>query len=196
MRVIVLCLCALLLLGAANPYEKIEKQAQAEALLNDVQANMASKFKLRLTKPVQIYLVTPQEMDKMMSKSPYKGAEVGIYTGIENGKHQVYVMNGWNRDVCSGITAHELTHAWQEENAPADQAQTVKEGFAMWVEYKFYDMIGAYTAADEMRQTADPVYGVGFFRVLEVEDVVGTAKVADTMRTASQLNQLPSKKPR
>ena len=178
---------------APDPYQVIDKQAQAEEVLRTVQSTMAAQFNLRLTKPVQIHLVEATEMDGLLGDSPYQGAEIGLYTGVKSGKHQVYVMRGWARDYCAGITAHELTHAWQEENAPRGQDQVLVEGFAKWVEYKYYDAIGAYSFADRMRSTADPVYGVGFFAMQDLEQVVGQSKVADTMRKAVSVKDLPKK---
>jgi hypothetical protein len=198
-RILPAMLFALLLLAgwaqakAPNPYELIQEQAQAEDVMRSVQATMQQQFGLRLIKPVQIHLVEPAEMDKLLGDSPYKGNEIGLYTGVRGGKHQVYVMKGWARDYAAGITAHELTHAWQEENVPAHQEQAVKEGFAMWVEYKFYDVTGAYAYADKMRDTADPVYGVGFFAIMDAERAIGQAKVADTMRRAVAIKDLPKK---
>jgi hypothetical protein len=193
-------LTCLALLGSAlakpggNPYEVIDKQAQADAVMKDVLATMGSSFGLRLKYPVQLYLVEPEVMDRLFKESPYKGAEVGLYTGIKNGKHQLYVMKGWGRDQCAGITCHELTHAWQAENAPLHQEQVLKEGYAMYVEYKYYDLIGAYSFSERIRQTADPVYGVGFFAVLDAESVVGPSKMADLMRQANGVKDLPKKK--
>lgn len=198
-RLLQVSLFGLLLVGlahakAANPYELIATQAQAEDVMRSVQATMAQNWGLRLTKPVQMHLVEAEEMDKLIGDSPYAGNEIGLYTGVAGGKHQVYVMKGWARDYASGITAHELTHAWQEENTPRTQEQAIKEGFAMWIEYRYYDITGAYSYADKMRNTADPVYGVGFFAMLDTETAVGASKVADLMRRAITLKDLPKKK--
>lgn len=189
------CLCAgAAIAKAPDPYEVIDKQAQAEGVMRDVVATMSSRFGLRLSMPVQLHLVEPKVMDELLGDSPYHGAEIGLYTGIANGKHQLYVMKGWARDYCAGITAHELTHAWQQENVPADQDLVLREGFAKWVEYKYYDLTGAYTYSQQVRETSDPVYGVGFFAVLDTEAVVGATKVADTMKNARSVKDLPKKK--
>lgn len=190
-------LCGVAALAKApDPYEIIDKQAQADGVMRDVLSLMGSRFGLRLSKPVQNHLVEPSVMDKLLEDddSPYGGAEIGLYTGMENGKHQLYVMKGWARDYCAGITAHELTHAWQEENAPPDQDDVLSEGFAMWIEYRYYDAIGAYTYSQQMRETADPVYGVGLYAILDAEAVVGQNRVADLMRTARTVKDLPKKK--
>lgn len=179
---------------SANPYEIIDKPSQADQVLREVTPVLAQQFGLTLRLPVELHLVEAKVMDKMFADSPYKGAQVGLYTGVKNGKHQIYVMKGWARDFCAGITAHELTHAWQQENVPPQQSTVVKEGFAMWVEYKYYDFIGAYTNAQRVRETADPVYGVGFFAVFDVENRLGAGKVAQTMRSAVDVKDLPNAK--
>lgn len=162
--------------------------------MREVLSTMQSRFNLRLTRQVEMHLVEAEVMDKMISQSPYKGAQVGLYTGVKSGKHQVYVMKGWGRDQCAGIVAHELTHAWQQENAPYDQDLVLKEGFAMWVEYKYFDVTGAFAYAQRIRETADPVYGVGFFAVIETEDAVGANQVAEVMRKAVKVSDLPKGK--
>lgn len=196
-KTVVLCLLlihAVPAKPAANPYQIIDQQAQAQDVLREVTGAMGSQFGMRLSKPVEIHLVEPSVMDGLLTKSPYKGAEIGLYTGVKNGKHQVYVMKGWARDMCAGITIHELTHAWQEENAPYAQNQVLKEGFAMWVEYKYFDATGAYTYAQRIRETADPVYGVGFLAVLDAESAVGASGVPPLMRKANGVEDLPKGK--
>lgn len=158
-----------------NPYQTITTNAQIHEILAEVLANLRNHFGIVLQDPVDIHLVNPQTMDKLFANSPYTGAEEGLYTGIKDGYHQVYIMKGWNRDKTEAITAHELTHAWQQENGlMAYQTRPVIEGLAMWVQYKYYQLIGAYQKANDMRNdTADPVYGVGLHALLDLEQRVG-----------------------
>lgn len=191
---VVVLLTAVAWARPANPYDVIDKQGQAQEVLQVVQGQLVSFFGMKLRIPVAIHLVEPKEMDKLLGDSPYHGAEIGLYTGVRDGRHQVYVMKGWSRDYASGITAHELTHAWQYENAPKSQDQVVKEGFAKWIEYRYYDRIGAYTYSNRELKTADPVYGVGFFAMLDAEAVLGPTKLADEMRRITTISELPKKK--
>ncbi|MGE0490919.1 MAG: hypothetical protein AB7S38_17060 [Vulcanimicrobiota bacterium] len=173
-----------------DPYEKIKTQAQADEVGKEVLADLNKLFGMRLTKPVDLHLVDPKVMDAKFASSPYKGAEIGLYTGIENGRHQVWVMEGWSRDVCQGVTAHELTHAWQTENGLNHQDQALIEGLAMWIEQRYYDHLGAYQLAENVRDTADPVYGVGIKALLALEDKVGALKVLAEVRKVRTADQL------
>lgn len=175
----------------SDPYQLIDSQALARDVLQKVQGQLSSFFNMSLRTPVEIHLVEGKEMDRLLGQSPYHGAEIGLYTGITNGKHQIYVMKGWARDYASGITAHELTHAWQQENAPFNQEQVIKEGFASWIEYQYYDKIGAYSYAQRTKQQSDPVYGVGMQAMLDAEDAIGVKAMCQQMRRTVTLKDLP-----
>lgn len=177
-----------------DPYEKITTQAQADQIKAQVLKDLAKSFGLSLSRPVELHLVDAKVMDEQIGNSPYKGAEIGLYTGIKNGKHQVYVMEGWSRDKCQGITAHELVHAWQTENGLQMQEQALVEGLAMWIEYKYFDQLGAYQMSENIRDTADPVYGVGIKTLLGVEDRVGTANVVREVRKVRTVAELEAPK--
>ena len=173
-----------------KPYEIVNNQPMAEALMGDMQQALVNDYGMALKHPVETHLVEAEVMDELLEESPYRGAEVGLYTGIENGRHQIYVMQEWSVDLYLGIAAHELTHAWQEENAPANQDQVVKEGFAQWIRFKVHDLTGAYQLAEDIRNLADPVYGTGFHAVLDLEQAVGNDAVVDVMRHAVNLEDL------
>ncbi|MEW6283789.1 MAG: hypothetical protein AB1758_34575 [Candidatus Eremiobacterota bacterium] len=169
-----------------DPYEIIDDPKQARAIFNDVVAALKKSYGFSLRLPSEVHLVHESVMDQMFANSPYKGAEVGLYT-FKDGRHQIYVMKGWSRDVCSGVTAHEYTHAWQSENCPLDQELAVKEGFAMWIEMKHYDQIGAWKLAENVRETADPVYGVGVKTMLALEDKYGPKKLVELVKRVHTL---------
>ncbi len=200
-RPLILLLCLILWGGAwarlgdkPDPYEKIEDPAKARKILDDVMAYLKKNYNFRVSYPVQMNLVHESVMDAKFAGSPYKGAEVGLYT-FEGGKHQIYVMKGWSRDVCSGVTAHEYTHAWQFDNCPRDQDLVLREGFACWVEMKYYDSVGAYQHAEDVRNHSDPVYGVGIKTMLALEDKVGPKKLVGmitTLRSARELDKVLS----
>lgn len=169
-----------------DPYEKIESNKKAQEVFKDVQAQLRKNFGFSLALPVRLELVHESVMDQMMKASPYKGAEVGLYT-MKNGQHHIYVMQGWNRDYCAGVTAHEYTHAWQTERVPAGQDIILREGFASWIEMKYFDSIGAYQYADNLRRQADPVYGVGIKTMMALEDKIGPRKLVELVQRASTM---------
>lgn len=173
-----------------DPYQKIETQKQADGVLTMVTQDLRTMFGMNLSYPVDLHLVDGKEMDAKFSDSPYKGAEIGLYTGIKGGRHQVYVMEGWSLDKCRGTTAHELTHAWQTENNLNSQEQALIEGLAMWVEMKYYDKIGAYQMSENVRDTADPVYGVGIKALMALEDKVGAHQVLQAIKNVSTVAEI------
>ncbi len=204
MPIRLLCCCLLLLSVASaqipnrkgpDPYEKIKTQARADDILKDVLVQLNSFFKIRLRHPVQLHLVEAKVMDEIFKNSPYRGSQIGLYTGMENGRHQVYVMTGWNRDTFEGITTHELVHAWQDENGLRHQELAMVEGLAMWIESKYYDRIGAFQKSENVRETADPVYGVGVKAMLRLEDAVGAANVTSEVRKLRSIAELERKYP-
>ncbi len=172
-----------------DPYEKIEDQAKAQEVFKEVQAFLKKQWGFSLTRSIKIDLVQASVMDKLMSASPYKGNEVGLYM-MKDGQHQIYVMEGWNRDYCSGVTAHEYTHAWQAEHCPSGQDIVLKEGFANWIEMKYYDATGAYQFADNVRQEADPVYGVGVKTMMALEDKIGAKKLVELVQRVSTMAEV------
>lgn len=183
------CGVALAKLGEKpDPYEKIETQAKADEVFKDVQAFLRKNWGFSLSRPVQLALVHESEMDKLLAGNPYKGAEVGLYT-MKDGHHQIYVMRGWNRDYCSGVTAHEFTHAWQADRCPYGQDIVLREGFASWIEMKYYDATGAYQMADNLRQQADPVYGVGIKTMMALEDKIGAKKLVELVQKISTVDE-------
>jgi aminopeptidase N len=128
-------------------------------------------------------------MDKLFSGSPYHGAEIGLY--LPGAEHNVYVMNDWGQDICSGVMAHEYTHAWQNEKCPANQELAIREGFAVWIQYKYLDKIGAGATARPLLEYEDPVYGVGIKTMLAWEDKVGAKKMVDLVQHVSKISDGP-----
>lgn len=155
-----------------DPYQHIDSDAEAQGLFSEVTSQLKSMYGLTVSTPVELKLVAPAEMDRLLGNNPYKGAEIGLYT-MSGGHHVIYVMQGWSRDLCGGVMAHEFTHAWQQENCPPDQDRMIKEGFAVWISYKYLQHIGAYALALRETRRADPIYGVGIQTMLAWEDKVG-----------------------
>ena len=177
-----------------NPYQRITEQSQAQEILVQVMASLKEMFGLTVSEPVDMHLVEAKEMDALFSGSPYHGAEIGLYRP-QNGRHQIYVMKDWSRDMCSGITAHEFTHAWEKEHCPPMQSQVLKEGFARWIEAKYYDKIGAYESVARIREVADPVYGVGYKTMLEWETKYGATGLVKLVQHISTVSEGTSATP-
>jgi hypothetical protein len=178
-----------------NPYERIKDPAQAQQILTQVRADLQQMFGMIVSRPVDLHLVEGSEMDRLLSGNAYKGSEIGLYHDEPNGHHNISVMRDWSRDMCSGITAHEFTHAWQREHCPPNQDIVIKEGFARWVEAKYYDKIGAYAMVQRIREVADPVYGVGYKKMLEWESAYGVQGLVRLVQHISTVAEGTNAKP-
>lgn len=160
----------------------INRQADAEKVLTKARGVLKDKLGMTFRSPISIKLVTGRELDKLAEGSPYKGGIVGIHT-FDKGRHVIYMMQDRGKDQFYGTLCHELTHAWQRENCPS-QSDTLREGLAVWVEYKAYVWDGAYTQAKKLNSgMADPIYGTGYRFIQKVEDQYGEENVLDYVKT-------------
>lgn len=164
---------------SAETYEEAQKRQQeatklittyeqTKELLPGAKDFLLNRFGISVKGPVKIIIASGEQLDSMYTGA-YKGAESGLYK-IRDGVHCLYILTGLNKDAFMGCVAHEYTHAWQRENAPRNQDDVLREGFAKWIEYKYYQSVGAYTDANRVIALADPVYGVGFKLMIAVED--------------------------
>lgn len=159
---------------------------EAEDILSRVKATLNSKLNMNFKLPVVIEVLTAEKLDGL-TQSPYKGAEIGLYS-LKNWVHRIYVLKDLNSDICSGVTAHELTHAWQEENCP-EQSEALKEGLAIWVEYKALCWNEAYYHANILNTyITGPVYGSGYRFIQKLEDKYGESNVLNAVK---QLKDIP-----
>ena len=183
-----LFLTPLALARGGDPYERISDQAKARELFQEVRADLKSMFGISVSSPVELFLVDAKVMDDLFKTSPYRGAEIGLYLH-KNGRHQVYVMKDWSRDLCAGVAAHEYVHAWQQERCPENQELVIREGFARWVEAKYFDKIGAYQMVENIRDVGDPIYGVGYKTMVAWEDKYGIAKLVQMVQRISKVSE-------
>jgi hypothetical protein len=157
-----------ILFGSDN-FPVVEKDAQAQIVFKQAEKLLKSKLGMTFRCPMNIILVTGKELDDIMKNSPYRGSIVGIHK-MENGVHKIYMMKDVSRDKFLSVLCHEMTHGWQRENGLEQDIKLI-EGLAVWVEYKSLMWTGAYALAQNINQNlADPVYGVGFRFVQELED--------------------------
>ncbi|MFP4497148.1 MAG: hypothetical protein ACLFQV_02960 [Vulcanimicrobiota bacterium] len=163
-------------LKAAYVPSVVETDKDAQIMLSRALDMLRNKLSMNFQRPIKVELKTGPELDAIASDSHYKGAIVGLHT-MKNGVHMVYMMKDAGRDDFFGTICHELTHGWQAENCPG-QSLILKEGTAVWVQQKCLLWDGAYIKANRLNQViGDPVYGVGYRFVQELEDKVGETKV-------------------
>ena len=170
------------------PTDIIDDPSQMDSLIPKVKATLAKEFGIFVNLPVRYFLVKGEELDRVYSGT-YRGSEIGLHRYV-NGAHEIYIMKGMSEDSFEATLAHELTHAWQIERCVPEQDKIVREGFARWIEYKYLDLIGAYVLANSVKRDADPVYGVGFKKMLDLEDKVGAKEMINKIKTVVTINDI------
>lgn len=99
---------------------------------------------------------------------------------------QIYILSGQTKVETGAVLAHEYTHAWQSRNCPL-QDRALTEGFATWVQYKYYVAHGDSREAIELTRNPDPDYGASLLELLALEKKVGPAGVIEFARTRKRL---------
>jgi len=168
-----------------DPYKIIATQADLDSIVAQVRGLLLANFSITFKLPVRSALVSAAKLDELY-KGAYRGAEIGLYHFAGN-CHDIFIMTDMSRDSVTGTVAHEMTHAWQTDFCPADQDLVLKEGFANWIAYKIMQKIGAFTYAQNILEHADPVYGVGFKKMLEWEDALGERGLVEKVKKARSL---------
>lgn len=164
----------------------ISTHADAQPVFREAVTSLEKYLELRINRTPQFKLVTSSELDNL-AKGLERRLHIGLYRWA--GSHNIYVMTDLNRDKFFGVAVHELTHAWQMENVPQDQDLVIREGFASWVAYKVLQMDGALIAASDIHDMADPVYGVGFKLMIDLEKTLGEKGVVERMKTMRRANE-------
>ncbi len=148
-----------------------------EALVGDILVLLrewSERFldgRLRVTRSLTIRLVEQDKLDQM-------GGEpvLGLY---EEG--MIWISLALTRQEAMAVIAHEYGHAWHFDNNPAARrlSETIREGFADWVAYRFLQDQGAGPGAQRLRfQNLSP-YGVGLRHLLEIEELGGSEAVLE-----------------
>jgi hypothetical protein len=88
----------------------------------------------------------------------------------------IYVEQFLPRGLLLGTLAHELTHAWQTEQALHLKDALLREGFAEWVAYRVLFARGLAPLAERATRR-DDVYGRGLRHFLDIESRYGVRGV-------------------
>lgn len=158
----------------------IETQEDAEKIFEKAKDKLDEKFGMRFNLPIQVKMVTIEEMDRVAKNRINKNI-VGLHS-FRDGVHYIFMVKGKGRDPFYGTMCHEMTHAWQEENC-SDQSDVLEEGLARWVEIKMLMWDGACRYAQLIHQnTRGETYGVGYRYILTLEDKFGTKGVLEEVK--------------
>ena len=167
--------------------------AVAATLLKGARANVISTLGTVMTvrNPiVSVELANYQELQKL-----YNGESEGIsgfcrtQSNFFKTYHTIYVLAGMSRENMSRVLAHELAHAWQNENNPNMRRASgpFVEGFAEWVSYKTTSVYGDKKLLKPMLDNPDKEYGQGLRDFLKYEKRFGENAVIEAAKTKTSL---------
>ncbi|MDO5296891.1 MAG: basic secretory protein-like protein [bacterium] len=165
----------------------------AAKLLQGARKNVVSTLGAVLTvrKPIlDVKLVNLQELQKQAkTKSPgIRGFCLTRYN-IFRMNHTIYVLAGMSRENMSRVLAHELAHAWQNENNPkvSQASERFVEGFAEWVSYKTTEVYGDKKYLEQMLDNQIEDYSQGLQDFLKYEKRFGQNAVLEAAKTKTSL---------
>lgn len=174
--------------GAEEPKSKIQTdsittQEQGDECFAEARKLLTS---LGITIPRQILLkVRPQdEVQTHLANAGGRTVKVGGYYQ-PYGPEQIWIVAGQTRNQTISDMTHELAHAWQSTECPL-QDRTIKEGFAVWCEYKILIMLGEKVLAKQLTLREDPDYGGGLRLFLKVEKEGGIPAVLEYAKKTKQ----------
>lgn len=185
-------ICAVCQAGA------ISEPGAAAALYEQVQEVAAQTLGMRLKIPTGVALVDRPQLSAHIRRQMEKDATsghpsqtgssldpqktLGIYVrrGMRRG---IYIQRGLPRMLFLQIVAHEFAHAWQAENYPLWENETVYEGFAEWVAYHVLAHFGYRHAQEQMLARRD-LYGHGLRWALDLEARAGPQAVIEALTLA------------
>lgn len=89
-----------------------------------------------------------------------------------NERRDIYIQRLLPAMLFRAVAAHELTHAWQSDNAPSNQSPLIVEGFAEWVAYRTLLVLGQQQEAARLTRR-DDLYGRGLRYFIDLEQQYG-----------------------
>jgi len=128
---------------------------------------------------ISVQVVDKNELKRISGMEKFKRLEgfcnsesqTDYVNGIKNKtgfNHKIYVLSGLPPLNIEGILAHELMHAWVDENTPGNQLPDVREGSCNFISFQYLlyssDPDAKYLLL-YMDKNTDPVYGLGFQKI-------------------------------
>ena len=135
-----------------------ESDSLTNSLYNKVQFMMEREWGVQLTASPNI------SMEKMRSLT------LGYYTPLRD---RIKINKKLKFLGIMGTIAHEHAHAWQQRKNPKITNMVVIEGFASWVEYNFYKMVGEEELGRVLLELKPDYYRQGFAVMQKVEREYG-----------------------
>lgn len=162
----------------------VTREEDAQALFGRARRGLAA-LGLAVSRDILLKLRTPDELNVENAGNGGRALEVeGFYRPYN--PESIWVVCGMSTSRTLGVLAHELTHAWQSDNAPL-QDRKLKEGFARWVQYHVLRNEGFVAEALALTRSGDDDYRGGLLALLEIEKQRQVRGVIELARTAQKL---------
>lgn len=142
----------------------VKNIGDAEKAIKDVRRTLTSKYRMTFKRSLSFEYATWKSAGFGENEKP---DELGLYeVRTDHKKKTQYVIRVLTvrpRDEFDWTCAHELAHAWMDENLPhlMDKPE-IKEGFAEYVAWTVSNAEGAKRMAERTEKRTDSVYGDGF----------------------------------
>ena len=170
--------------SAGNLMDPVDDQEEAESAFLRVRG-ILSGFGITVDREILLLLRSRDEVQVHFVSTGGRAIEVGgFYRPFA--PESIWVVSGRPRGLLMGDLAHELAHAWQSTNSPL-QDRKIKEGFAMWCQYKTLVSLGREDMARQYARLKDPDYGGGLRMFLKIEEEKGLAGVIEFARTIKKV---------
>lgn len=114
---------------------------------------------------------------------------VGLFSN-ESGVMRIRIQKGMPRLEVLSTLVHESAHACMGRYGKPRPTLIFSEGFAVWCEYKFLSSIGETKYYLRKQENADPIYGEGLRRMLELEKSLSVGGVLEYVRTHRDFPQI------
>lgn len=149
----------------------VDGSVQARMAMDELTADLAEWFQIKLTWPVLLELARPQGWSWKATLYHAEG-NLGRYSPQELGErkaHKITVTPGLTRPRFRAILGHEIVHAYQHERKILTRNMALREGMARWVEYHILTKAGQSVEAARLLSIRHYLFGKAVGSVLEYE---------------------------
>ncbi|HXE73927.1 MAG TPA: hypothetical protein VNO81_14805 [Candidatus Nitrosotenuis sp.] len=163
----------------------IGNPVQARLVLAEVRQELAEHFGIRLARPVLLELARPAPLGWKAAVFSHQ-ANLGRYVPQVLGQgraHQILVAPGLPRARFRAVLAHELAHAFQEEEGLFRGRPALREGMARWVEYHVLRRAGCHREARRLLRIRHYLFGKAVADIVRYEEQHGVAATMAWLRT-------------
>lgn len=174
-------------------------QDSAQTLMQAVRGNIISTLgtEMIIRQPVELKLVNRQDLYKAYGSGGNTKLAGFCHTEGRGTAmtHTIYILGGLNRSTTFTVMAHELAHAWHDENnsdvlyleGRGNGRNRFMEGFAEWVSYKTTEAFGDKRELQGLLTKQNDNYSKGLRDFLQYEKQHGKDATLEAARTRTSL---------